>query len=73
MLKAIKELFAQRRARTETIKPYVYLNFYYSMNQKIDQEERALLQLLNLEDQRQRVRERYTNVLDQQYFEQKFL
>ena len=69
----IKTMFAERRKLAESLESLVSLNFYNKMKKKIADEEKSLLQIFNLIDKCRQNLNRYTFVLDQQYFDQKFL
>ncbi len=69
----IKKMFEERKKIAESIENLVSLNFNDKIVQKIAQEEKSLLKILNLIDQRQEALNQYSFILDQQYFDQKFL
>lgn len=69
----IKKMFEERKKIAESIENLVSLNFNDKIVQKIAQEEKSLLKILNLIDKRQEALNQYSFILDQQYFDQKFL
>lgn len=72
-LNSIKTLFIARKKALEEVKPYICLKFYYFIAEKIQQEERNLLKILNLETKKARNLKKYSFILDPNYFQQKFL
>lgn len=69
----IKEFFARRRQQAELIKPYIYLSLYDKILTKIKGEEDKINQYLDADGNRRKESQRYSNVLNPQYFQQKFL
>lgn len=69
----IKKMFEDRKKIAESIENLVSLGFYDKIIQKIGLEEKFLLQIFNLIDKRQQNLNRYTFILDRQYFDQIFL
>lgn len=66
-------IFIERKRMIELIRPHVCLNFYHRLVDKVTQEEQRLIEILNLASQKKRILGKYSLVLDQQYFEQRFL
>ncbi len=71
--KKINKLFINRVHTLESIKPFICLNFYHSIKEKVQREEQSLLKVLNYETNKNEVLKKYSFVLNPQYFEQKFL
>ena len=69
----IKKFFVGRRQQAESIKPYIYLSLYDKILSKIKQEEDKINQYLDADGNRQKESQRYSHVLNSQYFKQKFL
>lgn len=68
-----QSMFAKRKRDLEHVQPLVSVDFYNKIVEKVKQEERQFMQFFNIADQKQKVLKKYSFVLDQQYFEQKFL
>lgn len=70
---SIRSFYAARRRSAENLRPLVSLKFYHQIKEKLDWEETVLKNLLASRDKNRQILARYSLVLDQRYFEQKFL
>lgn len=68
-----QSMFAKRKRDIEYIQPLVSLEFHNKIVEKVKREEQQFMQFFNIASQKQKVLKKYSFVLDQQYFEQKFL
>jgi hypothetical protein len=69
----IELMFAARTEVLESIRSNVCLSFFYAVSEKLAKERSSLMDILNLNDKKHELLERYSFVLSPQYFEQKFL
>lgn len=70
---SIRSFYAARRKTAEYLRPLISLKFYHAIKEKLDWEETVLKNLLASRDKNRKILARYSLVLDQRYFEQKFL
>ena len=68
-----KPVFVSRRKLLESIKELVSIKFYQGLENRLKAEEEAAEELTNSNYLDSKRRSRYSNVLDAQYFEQRFL
>ena len=69
----IAETMQDRRKALEKIKPSLSLKIFYSLEEKINQEQREFESLLDAQLGRIKILNKYTHILNTQYFEQQFL
>ena len=69
----IETLFLARASALESIKSHVCLSFFYTITEKLATEKQTLMDILNFNDRKHQMLERYTFILPSQYFEQKFI
>jgi hypothetical protein len=72
-LEDIDRMFMVRTEALESIKSYICLSFFYTISDKLAKEKNGLMDILNLNDRKHELLDRYSFVLSPQYFEQKFL
>jgi hypothetical protein len=69
----IEQIYSERKAQLEKIKDSICLKLFYSIEEKIDNERQAFLSILDKSISKQEMLNKYSFVLDPQYFDQKFL
>lgn len=69
----IDQLFLDRNNELEKLKTNLSLKRFYAVSEKIDKEKQALIKLLDLQTNRDKILSEFSFVLDPAYFEQKFL
>ena len=72
-VKQVQIMFEKRKQDLEDLRLLVSVNFNKKMVKKIKQEEQQFLEIFNLARHKKQVLQKYSFVLDPQYFEQKFL
>ncbi len=66
------EQICERRGQVlDTLRPFISLNFYNRLNEKLALERRQFQALLNIDDARKQFLAQYSLVLNPSYFEQK--
>jgi len=68
----ITDIYNFRKRDLEDIRKHICLKLYYFAEEKLNLEKQALMEILNIQQNNQEVMEKYSFVLDPQYFEQKF-
>lgn len=66
-------LFSQRFSEAEQLQPFISLKFYYAIKEKIVREQAAARKLLQIEENKQEILDKYSFILNPSYFEQKTL
>ncbi len=69
----ISLLVEQRRKQLEELKPNISRKLYFKIEEKLNSEEKTLLEILDWQNGKHAFMSRYTLILDPRYFEQEFL
>jgi len=69
----IANLTENLKQRLETIKPQISRKRYFNIEEKINNSEQRLRQILDWQEGRQSALSKYSFILDTHYFEQEFL
>ncbi len=68
----ILKAFETSKTMLERLRPKLSRKLYFSLEEKIEMQKKQLEELLGITKNKAKIIERYSNILDSQYFEQKF-
>lgn len=68
----VEKIYRQRKHSLEQVRASLCLKFYYTISDKLKREKKLFEKILHWEDAKQETLSRYSFVLNQYYFEQKF-
>jgi len=69
----VESIYRERKHSLEQVRSSLCLKFFYSISDKLKQEKKLFEKILHWEDAKQEALSRYSFVLNQYYFEQRFL
>ena len=68
-----EHILTMRKQQLANIKKSVSKKLFFSLEEKIETERQEFLRLLGLSHKHDEIKKQYSNILDSQYFEQKFM